>query len=173
MDENDKPNETSARVQKALDDAGGCQVVTDGERCGGKVVFVPSFPACMCRTNKRCHRRAAYEEPYDVIVFGVINAADEEREEAYKQKLKAGLVTAAKRKANEEATITHFAGPVGSGHVRPDGAAPADTTWSYLHGKWVSPGTLKAPTDARAAKRQRNAGAGCHDFIATFPGAGE
>ena len=138
LDENDKPNETSARVQKALDEAGGCQIVTDGERCGGEIVFVPTFPECMCRKNMRCHRRAAYKQPYGAIVFGVINAVASAEDRAYEQKYKADLVTAAHRKANEEATNTQFAGPVGSGFLRPMGAAPADETWSYLHVKWVS-----------------------------------
>ena len=117
----DQLNENSGRVQAALDKKGCMCVNRPGGRCKAPVVFDATEPYITCTANPR-HGRAAYDKPYDKIVFGVIDAIQEEE---FQQDT---------REANREATVLGLA-EYGV-YTRPRGPAPDGKTWSFALGNW-------------------------------------
>lgn len=170
LDENDKPNKCAARVQKALDDAGGCAVLLasgpkKGARCGEKLVFLPANVEVVCESKLKDHREWAYEDRYSEIIFGVINTDTPDAEEVAEAK-EADDVRAKKdavERAGKEAEVLGI--EAGGGHPRPEGKAPEGETWSYFYGEWV--------TEARLAKRQKTEKGEAGDRVKEVAGKAE
>ena len=141
LDANDQPNENAARVQAALDVKGCMCINRPGGRCAAPIVFDATIPCITCTKNPK-HSRAAYEKPYEKIVFDVINAIEEEEFQQEEEQRKEKRVQLAKRKADEEAGILgleHY-----EAHARPDGSAPEGKTWSFALGDWQDEDYLRS-----------------------------
>ena len=152
----DQPNENSDRVQAALDKKGCMCVNRPGGRCKAPVVFDATQPFITCAANPK-HGRAAYDKPYDKIVFGVINAIEEEEFQQEEQQRKARMAEEDTRMANKEADVLGL--EEYEVHARPDGPAPDGKTWSFALGDWQDEGYLKkmsaANGDFRDLKRTK------------------
>jgi hypothetical protein len=136
LDSQDRPNEVSNQIQKEFDKI-GCTSKVAGKPCGGSVQFNPKTVRCVCRKNSR-HGGWAYDEPFSTTVFGVLNDVYEEREKKEHKKLIDLRIKDAHRKAVQESVSRGYNSKKVVGHVRPDGKAPENHTWSYFDGKWVS-----------------------------------
>lgn len=150
LDDLDRPNKCAAKVQVALDDAGGCLVTLTsgprkGEACGARIFFSPQEALCVCESRIRGHGGWAYDEPFAGTVFAVINADEGDAGEdaamaarANEEDLcaKEAEKASASRMARAEAEILGVdAGE--HGHLRPGGCAPEGKTWSFPFGDWV------------------------------------
>ena len=131
LDANDQPNEKSSLVQAALDVKGCMCINRPGGRCKAPIVFDATIPSITCTTNPK-HGRAAYDKPYAKIVFGVINAIEEEEFQQEEQERKKRMAKEDKRMADEEAIILGLEDY--EAHARPNGPAPDGKTWSFALG---------------------------------------
>ena len=147
LDINDQPNENSHRVQAALDVKGCMCINRPGGRCKAPIVFDADSCSITCTTNPK-HGRAAYEKPYDEIVFGVINAIEEEEFQQEEQERKERMAKEDKRMADEEAEIMGLEDY--GAHARPNGPGPDGKRWSFALGDWQDEDYL------RSAKKAKN-----------------
>ena len=146
LDANDQPNENSHRVQAALDVKGCLCINRPGGRCKASIVFDADSCSITCTTNPK-HGRAAYDKPYAKIVFGVINAIEEEEFQQEEQERKKRMAKEDKRMADEEAIILGLEDY--EAHARPDGPAPDGKTWSFALGKWQDEDYLRSAKKAK------------------------
>ena len=68
-DANDQPNENNHGIQAALNVKGCMCINRPGGRCKAAIVFDATKQFITCTTNPK-HGSAAYDKPYDKIVFG-------------------------------------------------------------------------------------------------------
>jgi len=153
LDFNNQPNDNAKLVQAEFDKC-GCPYIFNsgkkkGQQCGGHLRFKPAHVRCFCHNNKE-HNDWAYNEPFNSTVFGVLNAACKEREKEEQVKRIEANIKDAHCKAMWEAvhqgkiskdfvaSLIEMGNLMEIGHVRPDGKAPENQTWSYLDGAWES-----------------------------------
>lgn len=154
------PNTMAKHVQDEIAKM-TCPIVTKsgvnkGKVCGKRFTFDAEEGFCICPTRQ--HTREAYEQPYGNIIFDIINAVpDEKQQEFYKidggicvcaaseeeerQKKIPLLKKRSQEMANTECEVLGL--DTGVFHMRPDGAAPDGKTWSFRLGEWIEPEQLK------------------------------
>lgn len=159
----DEPNEVAKRIQEAFR-ASGCPVLIKsgarkGQQCGGMLIFDALEMWCFC-TKIRSHGDEACSPPFNDFIWDVINSIpagemeqiNKEAEDAYQKR--SAIETEKEHLTNVRRTeerAQHLAAEeslalglgVGEFHLRPDGAAPEEMTWSFRLGKWVALNTVK------------------------------
>ena len=84
--------------------------------------------------RKRPHREyvCTPKKPFGAVVFGILHAEMRSQEIGYQAIRKKEIEEYALKKAREESgTETTVR------HLRPEGRAPNEKTWSYFRGLWV------------------------------------